>query len=47
MSISDAFDSMQEVPGVIKYFIMALSGTEFFGMYSCYEIGFHFSGIHR
>ena len=27
MSISDAFDSMQEVPGVIKYFIMALSGT--------------------
>ena len=27
MSISDAFDSMQEVPAVIKYFIMALSGT--------------------
>ena len=26
MSISDAFDSLQEVPGVIKYFIMALSG---------------------
>ena len=27
MSISDAFDSLQEVPAVIKYFIMALSGT--------------------
>ena len=27
MSISDAFDSIQEVPAVIKYFIMALSGT--------------------
>ena len=26
MSISDAFDSMQEVPAVIKYVIMALSG---------------------
>ncbi|HAK17963.1 MAG TPA: acyltransferase, partial [Lachnospiraceae bacterium] len=27
MSISDAFDSMHEVPAVIKYFIMVLSGT--------------------
>ena len=27
MSISDAFDSLQEVPAVIKYFIMVLSGT--------------------
>ncbi|MDY4692883.1 MAG: acyltransferase family protein [Blautia sp.] len=27
MSISGAFASMQKVPGVIKYFIMALSGT--------------------
>ncbi len=27
MSISDAFDSMQEIPAVFKYFIMALSGT--------------------
>ncbi|MBQ9307317.1 MAG: acyltransferase [Clostridia bacterium] len=26
MSISGAFDSMQEVPGAVKYFIMALSG---------------------
>lgn len=27
MSISGAFDSMQKVPGLIRYFIMALSGT--------------------
>ena len=27
MSISDAFDSMKEVPAVVKYFIMVLSGT--------------------
>ncbi len=27
MSISGAFDSLQEVPALIKYFIMALSGT--------------------